>query len=229
MGHRCLPGNIEEVEGVRRSATQRAGHARGQRIAEATGRHDYQWEFKALEDAQANAFCRALAARSRSTPASCRSRVTIAGLGRGARPRSLAPRSRVMAVRAHEPDVARADRTSPRRRPRWRGNDPVVVQSVTALLVPGASVGLRAVAGAAARSRKPITWASSTGQGRLPPDRGARPLVRMGEASQGGSRPAFLSDPPPRRPPESLKSKPDARSSSSTTASLSCCPRPPTP
>jgi predicted Zn-dependent protease len=29
----------------------------GQRIAEATGRTDYQWEFKVLEDKQANAFC----------------------------------------------------------------------------------------------------------------------------------------------------------------------------
>lgn len=29
----------------------------GRRIAEATGRTDYQWEFKVLEDKQANAFC----------------------------------------------------------------------------------------------------------------------------------------------------------------------------
>jgi len=29
----------------------------GQRIAAATGRTDYQWEFKAIEDKQANAFC----------------------------------------------------------------------------------------------------------------------------------------------------------------------------
>ena len=29
----------------------------GQRIAQATGRADYQWEFKVLEDKQANAFC----------------------------------------------------------------------------------------------------------------------------------------------------------------------------
>ena len=29
----------------------------GRRIAEATGRSDYQWEFKVLEDKQANAFC----------------------------------------------------------------------------------------------------------------------------------------------------------------------------
>jgi len=29
----------------------------GRRIAEATGRHDFQWEFKVIEDAQANAFC----------------------------------------------------------------------------------------------------------------------------------------------------------------------------
>jgi predicted Zn-dependent protease len=29
----------------------------GQRIAQATGRTDYQWEFKVIEDAQVNAFC----------------------------------------------------------------------------------------------------------------------------------------------------------------------------
>ena len=29
----------------------------GRRIAEATGRSDFQWEFKVIEDAQANAFC----------------------------------------------------------------------------------------------------------------------------------------------------------------------------
>src|SRR2546425_7360291 len=29
----------------------------GRRIAEATGRTDYQWEFRVLEDKQANAFC----------------------------------------------------------------------------------------------------------------------------------------------------------------------------
>jgi predicted Zn-dependent protease len=29
----------------------------GRRIAEATGRSDYQWEFKVIEDTQANAFC----------------------------------------------------------------------------------------------------------------------------------------------------------------------------
>ena len=29
----------------------------GTRIAEATGRTDYQWEFRVLEDKQANAFC----------------------------------------------------------------------------------------------------------------------------------------------------------------------------
>ena len=29
----------------------------GRRIAEATGRNDYQWEFKGIEDKQANAFC----------------------------------------------------------------------------------------------------------------------------------------------------------------------------
>ncbi|HEU5323183.1 MAG TPA: M48 family metallopeptidase [Methylomirabilota bacterium] len=29
----------------------------GRRIAEATGRQDYQWEFKVIEDKQANAFC----------------------------------------------------------------------------------------------------------------------------------------------------------------------------
>lgn len=29
----------------------------GRRIAEATGRRDYQWEFKVIEDAQVNAFC----------------------------------------------------------------------------------------------------------------------------------------------------------------------------
>src|SRR6185369_8005172 len=76
----------------------------GRRIAEATGRRDYQWEFRVLDDTQANAFCRHGGERL--------SQSLIVQTGLGATQAALADR------------------------------DPVVVQSVTALLGAGASVGL---------------------------------------------------------------------------------------
>jgi predicted Zn-dependent protease len=81
----------------------------GQRIAAATGRNDYQWEFKVLEDAQANAFClpggkvavyTGIVPITRDDP---RAR-------RGAGSRSLA-RDRASRWPAHEPDARGPDRS----------------------------------------------------------------------------------------------------------------------
>ena len=111
----------------------------GQRIATATGRNDYQWEFKVLEDAQANAFC-------------------LPG-GKVAVYTAILPITRddagLAAVLGHEVSHAIARHGGERMsqtlvvltglaatQTALAGNDPLVVQSVTALLGAGASVGL---------------------------------------------------------------------------------------
>src|SRR4029453_6707943 len=111
----------------------------GKRIAEATGRNDYQWEFTVLEDTQANAFC-------------------LPG-GKVAGYTGILPITRddsgLAAVLGHEVSHAIARHGGERlsqtilvqsglaaTQTALAGNDPVVVQSVTALLGAGASVGL---------------------------------------------------------------------------------------
>src|SRR5262245_34569338 len=103
----------------------------GGRIAAATGRNDYQWEFKVLEDPQANAFC---------LPGILPTTRDDAGLA---------------AVLGHEVSHAIARHGGERMsqellvqtgltatQTALASHDPVVVQSVTALLRAGASVGL---------------------------------------------------------------------------------------
>src|SRR5258705_6459269 len=111
----------------------------GARIAEATGRTDYQWEFRVLEDKQANAFC-------------------LPG-GKVAVYTGILPITRddagLAAVLGHEVSHAIARHGGERMsqtlvvqtglaatQTALAGNDPLVVQSVTALLGAGASVGL---------------------------------------------------------------------------------------
>ncbi len=111
----------------------------GRRIAEATGRTDYQWEFKVLEDKQVNAFC-------------------LPG-GKVAVYTGILPMTRddagLAAVLGHEVSHAIARHGGERMsqsllvetgltatQAALARNDPVVVQSVTALLGAGASVGL---------------------------------------------------------------------------------------
>jgi metalloendopeptidase OMA1, mitochondrial len=111
----------------------------GRRIADATGRRDYEWECKVLDDPQANAFC-------------------LPG-GKVAVYTGILPITRddagLAAVLGHEVAHAVARHGGERMSQTilvqsslaatqtvLAGNDPVVVQSVTALLGAGASVGL---------------------------------------------------------------------------------------
>ena len=193
-GHRRLSGHPEEIEGVLRSTSQRAGHARGQPIAAATARNDYQWEFKVLEDTQANAFC-------------------LPG-GKVAVYTGILPITRddagLAAVLGHEVSHAIARHGGERMsqtlvvqtslaatQTALAGNDPLVVQSVTALLGAGASVGLLLPWSRAQESEADhlgLIYMAKAGYNPI----AARDLwIRMGEASRGGSTPpAFLSTHP---------------------------------
>jgi predicted Zn-dependent protease len=111
----------------------------GQRIAAATGRRDYQWEFKVIEDKQVNAFC-------------------LPG-GKVAVYTGILPVTRddagLAAVLGHEVSHAIARHGGERvsqgllvqtglaaTQIALARNDPAVVQSVTSLLGAGAAVGL---------------------------------------------------------------------------------------
>ena len=96
----------------------------GQRIAAATGRNDYQWEFKVLEDAQANAFClpggkvaayTGILPITRDDPGLAATQTALAGnatYGSGwARPRAVARRPRLPvdpSLRGHPGDPDRS-------------------------------------------------------------------------------------------------------------------------
>jgi metalloendopeptidase OMA1, mitochondrial len=56
-GFRLLPADSEQVEGLDRSPAHEQVTRVARRIAAATERNDYQWEFKVLDDPQVNAFC----------------------------------------------------------------------------------------------------------------------------------------------------------------------------
>jgi predicted Zn-dependent protease len=166
----------------------------GQRIAAATARNDYQWEFKGLEDTQANAFC-------------------LPG-GKVAVYTGILPITRddagLAAVLGHEVSHAIARHGGERMsqtlvvqtslaatQTALAGNDPLVVQSVTALLGAGASVGLLLPWSRAQESEADhlgLIYMAKAGYNPI----AARDLwIRMGEASRGGSTPpAFLSTHP---------------------------------
>ena len=166
----------------------------GQRIAAATARNDYQWEFKVLEDTQANAFC-------------------LPG-GKVAVYTGILPITRddagLAAVLGHEVSHAIARHGGERMsqtlvvqtslaatQTALAGNDPLVVQSVTALLGAGASVGLLLPWSRAQESEADhlgLIYMAKAGYNPI----AARDLwIRMGEASRGGSTPpAFLSTHP---------------------------------
>lgn len=165
----------------------------GRRIAAATGRSDYQWEFKVLEDPQANAFC-------------------LPG-GKVAVYTGILPITRddagLAAVLGHEVSHAIARHGGERMsqtllvqsglaatQTALAGNDPLVVQSVTALLGAGASVGLLLPWSRSQESEADhlgLVYMAKAGYHPI----AARDLwIRMGEVSKGGSTPAFLSTHP---------------------------------
>lgn len=165
----------------------------GRRIAEATGRQDYQWEFRVLEDKQVNAFC-------------------LPG-GKVAVYTGILPVARddagLAAVLGHEVAHAIARHGGERMsqsllvqtglaatQAALARNDPRTVQTVTSLLGAGASVGL-----ILPWSRQQESEADHLGliymakAGYAPT--AARDLwSRMGQRSGGSSPPEFLSTHP---------------------------------
>jgi predicted Zn-dependent protease len=166
----------------------------GKRIAEATGRNDYLWEFKVLEDTQANAFC-------------------LPG-GKVAVYTGILPITRddagLAAVLGHEVSHAIARHGGERMsqtilvqsglaatQTALAGNDPVVVQSVTALLGAGASVGLLLPWSRSQESEADhlgLIYMAKAGYNPI----AARDLwVRMGDAARNSAAPpTFLSTHP---------------------------------
>ena len=165
----------------------------GRRIAEATGRRDYQWEFRVIEDTQANAFCLPggkVAVYTGILPITRDDDGLAAVLGHevahavarhgGERlSQTLVVQSGLAATQA-----ALADR------------NPAVVQSVTALLGAGASVGLLLPWSRGQESEADHLGLIYMAKAGYPP-RAARDLwVRMSEALGGGKKLEFLSTHP---------------------------------
>jgi predicted Zn-dependent protease len=166
----------------------------GQRIAAATDRKDYQWEFKVLEDPQANAFC-------------------LPG-GKVAVYTGILPITRddagLAAVLGHEVSHAIARHGGERMSQEMlvqsglaatqaalARNDPLVVQSVTALLGAGASVGLILPFSRSQESEADHLGLIYMAKAGYQPVAARDLWIRMGEASKGGSAPpAFLSTHP---------------------------------
>ena len=166
----------------------------GRRIAEATGRSDYQWEFKVIDDGKANAFC-------------------LPG-GKVAVYTGILPVTRdddgLAAVLGHEIAHAVARHGGERlsqtlvvqtglaaTQVALANRDPAVVQSVAALLGAGASVGLLLPWSRGQESeadRLGLIYMAKAGYN----PRAARDLwVRMSEGRGGGQRtPEFLSTHP---------------------------------
>jgi predicted Zn-dependent protease len=165
----------------------------GRRIAQATGRTDYQWEFKVIEDAQANAFC-------------------LPG-GKVAVYTGILPVTRddagLAAVLGHEVAHAVARHGGERMSQQLvvqgglaatqaalANRDPIVVQSVTALLGAGASVGLLLPWGRSQESEADHLGMIYMAKAGYDP-RAARDLwVRMSEGKGPGGTPEFLSTHP---------------------------------
>jgi metalloendopeptidase OMA1, mitochondrial len=166
----------------------------GRRIAEATGRKDYQWEFRVIDDQQANAFC-------------------LPG-GKVAVYTGILPLTRddagLAAVLAHEVSHAVARHGGERlsqsmivqsglaaTQVALANRDPLVVQSVTALLGAGASVGLLLPWGRSQESEADHLGLIYMARAGYDP-RAARELwVRMAAASEGRQKgPEFLSTHP---------------------------------
>ena len=166
----------------------------GRRIAEATGRADYQWEFNVIEDAQVNAFC-------------------LPG-GKVAVYTGMLPIARddagLAAVLGHEVAHAIARHGGERMSQQlavqgatlattqtlMAGRDPATVQLVSAALGAGATVGLLLPWGRAQESEADHLGLIYMAKAGYHP-RAARDLwVRMGEASRGREPYEFLSTHP---------------------------------
>jgi metalloendopeptidase OMA1, mitochondrial len=164
----------------------------GRRIAEATGRTDYQWEFKVLDDKQANAFC-------------------LPG-GKVAVYTGILPLTRddagLAVVLGHEVSHAIARHGGERlsqellvqtglaaTQVALSGRDPAVVQSVTALLGAGASVGLLLPWGRSQESEADHLGLVYMARAGYHPSAARDFWVRM-QGAKGQQQPQFLSTHP---------------------------------
>jgi predicted Zn-dependent protease len=166
----------------------------GLRIAEATGRSDYQWEFKVIEDKQANAFC-------------------LPG-GKVAVYTGILPFTRddagLAAVLGHEVAHAVARHGGERLSQQMAvqgltlagtqallaGRDPATIQLVTGVLGAGATVGLLMPWGRAQESEADRLGLIYMAKAGYHPSAARDLWVRMGEASKGREQLEFLSTHP---------------------------------
>ncbi|HEX9821620.1 MAG TPA: M48 family metallopeptidase [Methylomirabilota bacterium] len=166
----------------------------GRRIAEATGRADYQWEFKVIEDPQANAFC-------------------LPG-GKVGVYTGILPITRddagLAAVLAHEIAHAVARHGGERLSQQMAvegltlagtqtllaGRDPRIVQLVGAALGAGATVGLLLPWSRSQESEADYLGLIYMAKAGYHPGAARDLWVRMGEASGGGRQLEFLSTHP---------------------------------
>jgi predicted Zn-dependent protease len=175
------------------AATERVTRV-GRRIAEATGRTDYQWEFRVIEDKQVNAFC-------------------LPG-GKVAVYTGMLPITQddagLAAVLAHEVAHATARHGGERlsqdllvqtglaaTQVALARNDPGTVQAVTALLGAGASVGLLLPWGRGQESEADHLGLIYMAKAGYHPSAARDLWVRMQEAAKGRAQtPEFLSTHP---------------------------------
>jgi len=166
----------------------------GRRIAEATGRSDYQWEFKLIEDKQVNAFC-------------------LPG-GKVAVYTGMLPVTRddagLAAVLAHEVAHAVARHGGERMSQQLAvqgltlagtqallaGRDPATVQLVSGLLGAGATVGLLLPWGRAQESEADRLGLIYMAKAGYHPSAARDLWVRMGAGSKDRQQPEFLSTHP---------------------------------
>ncbi len=165
----------------------------GRRIAEATGRTDYQWEFNLIEDKQANAFC-------------------LPG-GKVAVYTGILPITRdeagLAAVVGHEVGHAIARHGGERVSQQYAtdgaialamaalsNRDPVTVQGIGALLGVGAKVGVILPFSRSQESEADHLGLIFMAKAGYPPSAARDLWVRMAEAAKGSRPPEFLSTHP---------------------------------
>lgn len=166
----------------------------GRRIAEATGRSDYPWEFRVIEDAQANAFCLPggkVAVYTGILPITRDDAGLAAVLGHeAAHATARHGGERVSQTVLVQTGLAATQAALAR-------NDPQTVQTVTALLGAGATVGLLLPWSRGQESeadRLGLTYMARAG---YHPSAARDLWVRMDEASRGRPRqPEFLATHP---------------------------------
>src|SRR5437867_3315080 len=158
----------------------------GHRIAQATDRNDYHWEFKVLDDKQVNAFC-------------------LPG-GKVAVYTGILPLTRddagLAAVLGHEVSHAIARHSGERlsqgllvqvplavAQVALAGNDPAMTRQVTALLGAGATVGIRLPWSRTQESEADHLGLIYMAKAGYDPHAARDLWVRMAEASKGSARP----------------------------------------